>query len=66
MSSGKLGHLGAVICRSYQNSLGDHMTIKGHDGADSDLLSLNYSHTSLNSYVFEEVRSFRHFVISSL
>ena len=40
-SWGKLGHLGAVLCREYENSLVDHVAIKRHDGLNSDLLSLN-------------------------
>ena len=51
MSSGKSVHLGFVLCRDYENSLGDHMAIKGHDDPTSDLLSLNYIQTYPNSYV---------------
>ena len=63
---GKSGHLGAVLCRDYDNGLGDHMAIKCRDGPNSDLLSLNCSHSSLNSYVFGDVRLFRHCVMSRL
>ena len=44
-------HLCAVLCRSYENGLADQIAIKGHDGPNSDLLSLNYNQTSPNSYV---------------
>ena len=53
----KSGHLGAVLCRAYENGLGDHMAINGHDGPNSDLLSLNYILTSPNSYLFRVVWS---------
>ena len=35
------GHLGAMLCRDYENSLGDHMAIKGHEGPKNNLISLN-------------------------
>ena len=42
MSSGKSSYLGDVLYRDYENGLGDDMAIKGHDGPNCDLLSLNY------------------------
>ena len=35
-----------MLCRAYENGLGDHMAIKGHDGSNCDLLSLNNGHIS--------------------
>ena len=57
MCSGKSGHLGSVLCRAYENSLGNHKAINGHDGANSDLLSMNSIQTFPNSYVFMVVLS---------
>jgi len=45
------GYLGIVLCRDYENGLGDHIAIKGHDGPTRDLLSLNYIQTSPYSHV---------------
>ena len=64
--SGKSSRLGIVWCRDYENGLGDHVTIKGHDGPDNDLLSLNYIQKSPNSYFFGEVRPSRRSVVSKL
>ena len=50
MLSGKSGRIGAVLCRAYEIGLGDHITIKGHDGPTSDILSLSYIPILLNSY----------------
>ena len=66
MCLGKSGHLGAVSCRDYDNGLGNYMAIKGQDGKNSDLLTLNCSHSSLNSYVVGDVSLFRHCVMSRL
>jgi len=49
--TGKSGHIGAVLFRSYENGLVDYIAIKGHNGPNGDLLSLNYGHISLNSFV---------------
>ena len=35
-----------MLCRDYENGLGDQMAIKGHVGPISDLLSLHYIYTS--------------------
>jgi hypothetical protein len=48
-----------------KSNFGDQNAIKGHDGPNSDLLSLSYNQTSLNSYVFE-VRPSRPCVLSRL
>ena len=51
MCLGKSGHLGAVLCRDYENGLDDYMVIKNHDGPNGDLISLHYIYTSAISCV---------------
>jgi hypothetical protein len=42
MCSRKTGCFGIVLCRDYENGLGDHVAINRHDGPTSYLRSLNY------------------------
>ena len=66
MYLGMLDYFGIVLCRDYENGLGDYMAINRHDCPNSDLLSLSYNQTSLKCYMFGKVRPSRRCVMSSL